>query len=76
MERRVSVLRPSVCPTVCLSRRSTAAEAAGGFAAELGRGQHAAIDLISAQPRDHVGSTVSVTRTSMRRLRVSVGVRC
>jgi len=51
MERRVSV-RPSVCPSVCLSRRSTAAEAAGGFAAELGRGQHAAIDLISAQPRD------------------------
>jgi len=33
----VSVVKRScVCPSVCLSRRSTAAAAAGGFAAEVG----------------------------------------
>ena len=34
---------PSVCPSVCLSRRSTAAAAANGFAAEVGRGQQCCI---------------------------------
>jgi len=34
----------SVRPSVCLSRRSTAAAAVGGFAAEVGRGQQISID--------------------------------
>ena len=37
-------VRPSVYLSVCLSRRSTAAAAAGGFAAELRRGPAADID--------------------------------
>jgi len=32
------------CPSVCLSRQSTAAVAAGGFAAEVGHGLEADID--------------------------------
>ena len=35
---------PSVCPSVCLSHRFTAAAAAGGFAAEVGRGQQISMD--------------------------------
>ena len=41
----VTVRCPSVRPSLCLSRRSTAAAAAGGFAAEVGRrGQQISID--------------------------------
>jgi len=37
-------VRPSVRPSVCLSRRSAAAAAAGGFAAAVGRKPAADID--------------------------------
>ena len=38
------IKRSSVRPSVCLSRRSTAAATSGGFAAEVGRGQQISID--------------------------------
>ena len=43
-KRRVTVECPSVRLSVRLSHRSTAAAAAGGFAAELGRGHQISID--------------------------------
>jgi len=57
------VKRSSVRPSVCLSRWSTAAAAAVGFAAEVGRGQQILIDEAAAAARhagrvNFVGSTV------------------
>jgi len=49
------------CPSVCLSRRSTAAAAVGGFAAEVGHGQQIVpIDAAVARHAGHVnfGPTV------------------
>jgi len=39
------------CPSVCLSRRSTAAATCGWFAAELGRGRQTSIDQCLPAPR-------------------------
>jgi len=43
-KRHKTIECPSVRPPVCLSRRSKAAMAVGGFAAEVGRGSAADID--------------------------------
>ena len=53
--RLASMKRSSVCPSVLLlSRQSTAASAAGGFAAEVGRGQQIDRSIAVAAAR-HVG---------------------
>jgi len=46
-----SSVRPTILLSVCLSRRSTTAAEAGGFAAEVGRGQQI-IDRQLLLPRE------------------------
>jgi len=57
-------VRPSVCSSVCLSHRSTAAAAAGGFAGERAVPQEISIDSCGRRRRVPVAGELSSKRRS------------